>query len=117
MACWIILDRVSANGSLIACVWRFIRKRPDFNLQQHIMSVESQQTRVGTGVEGLDYILGGGLPLDRVYVVQGNPGSGKTTLAIQFLRQGVQLGESVLLVALAETAEELREVASSHGWS
>src|SRR3954468_160438 len=92
-------------------------KRPDLDLQRQDMSVESQQARVGTGVEGLDYILSGGLPLDRVYVVQGNPGSGKTTLAIQFLRQGVQLGESVLLVALAETADELREVAASHGWS
>jgi len=55
--------------------------------------------------------------MDRLYVIEGDPGSGKTTLALQFLLEGVRLGERVLYVTLSETAEELYEVAESHGWS
>ena len=72
--------------------------------------------RVATAVEGLDAILGGGLPADRLYLIEGSPGTGKTTLALQFLREGARLGEPVLYVALSETNEELTEVARSHGW-
>ncbi|HET7845496.1 MAG TPA: ATPase domain-containing protein [Xanthomonadales bacterium] len=71
----------------------------------------------GTGVPGLDHILGGGLTRDRLYVIEGVPGSGKTTLALQFLMEGVARGERVLYVTLSETTEELTEVAKSHGWS
>src|SRR5690349_2589086 len=74
----------------------------------------AQQT---TGITGLDEILGGGLPADRLYVVEGDPGAGKTTLALQFLLEGVRRGERVLYVTLSETLEELSDVASSHGWS
>ncbi len=70
-----------------------------------------------TGVSGLDAVLRGGLPSDRLYVVEGDPGAGKTTLALQFLLEGVRLGQRVLYVTLSETLEELRDVASSHGWS
>jgi circadian clock protein KaiC len=70
-----------------------------------------------TGVAGLDEVLRGGLPSDRLYVVEGDPGAGKTTLALQFLLEGVRLGQRVLYVTLSETLEELRDVASSHGWS
>lgn len=70
-----------------------------------------------TGVAGLDEVLRGGLPADRLYVVEGDPGAGKTTLALQFLLEGVRRGQRVLYVTLSETLDELRDVASSHGWS
>ena len=70
-----------------------------------------------TGVTGLDEILNGGLTRDRLYLIEGMPGSGKTTLALQYLLEGVQRGEPVLYVTLSETEEELRAVAASHGWS
>src|SRR5690242_19539113 len=72
---------------------------------------------VATGVRGLDDILGGGFTPDRVYLVEGNPGSGKTTLALQYLLEGVRLGEAGLYVTLSETKAELTAVARSHGWS
>lgn len=73
-------------------------------------------TTASTGVEGLDDVLGGGLVRKRLYLLEGVPGSGKTTLAMQFLMAGVVAGESVLYVTLSETSEELRGVAESHGW-
>ena len=80
---------------------------------------QSQPTRasVPTGIEGLDLILEGGLTPHRLYLVEGVPGSGKTTMAMQFLMEGVARGERVLYVTLSETAEELHEAAASHGWS
>ena len=68
------------------------------------------------GVPGLDDVLGGGLTAHRLYLLEGAPGAGKTTVAIQFLREGVLHGESVLYVTLSETAQELQGVAESHGW-
>ena len=73
--------------------------------------------RATTGIEGLDDILGGGFTPHRLYLLEGVPGSGKTTLALQFLLEGVRRGEPVLYVTLSETEEELRGVAASHGWS
>ena len=73
--------------------------------------------RASTGVEGLDQILGGGLPTNHIYLVEGEPGSGKTTLGLQFLLAGVAKGEKVLYVTLSESAEELSLVANGHGWS
>src|SRR5215831_15856077 len=70
-----------------------------------------------TGVIGLDDILGGGLPRDCFYLIQGDPGSGKTTLALQFLLEGVRRGETVFYITLSETKQELLQVARSHGWS
>jgi circadian clock protein KaiC len=72
---------------------------------------------VATGIAGLDTILQGGLPAYRLYLVQGDPGAGKTTLALQFLLEGRRRGEAGLLVTLSETKNELRDVAASHGWS
>ncbi|MBV9492082.1 MAG: AAA family ATPase [Verrucomicrobia bacterium] len=74
-------------------------------------------SRQSTGIAGLDEILHGGLPARRLHLVQGEPGTGKTTLALQFLLEGVRQGDSCLYVTLAESAEELAEVARSHGWS
>ena len=73
-------------------------------------------SRARTGVAGLDDILGGGLPTNHLYLLDGEPGTGKTTLALQFLLQGVAKGERGLYVTLSESAAELKAVASSHGW-
>lgn len=72
---------------------------------------------VATGIEGLDDILEGGFTARRLYLIEGNPGSGKTTLALQFLLAGTSNGERCLYVTLSETAQELRSTAASHGWS
>jgi circadian clock protein KaiC len=73
--------------------------------------------RAQIGIRGLDEILHGGLIRSRLYLIDGNPGAGKTTLALHFLREGVRAGERCLYVTLSETAEELRAGAESHGWS
>jgi circadian clock protein KaiC len=72
---------------------------------------------VPTGIEGLDEILCGGLTPHGLYLVDGDPGSGKTTLAMQFLLEGVKRGERCMFVTLAEEERELRAAAASHGWS
>jgi circadian clock protein KaiC len=69
-----------------------------------------------TGIPGLDEVLAGGLTADRLYLIEGEPGTGKTTLALQFLNEGVRLGDATLYITLAETADELSGVARSHGW-
>src|SRR3954452_25064929 len=74
-------------------------------------------TRVKMGIDGLDDILGGGLPSNHLYLVEGDPGTGKTTLALQFLLEGLKQGQKGLYITLSETAEELRAVADSHDWS
>ncbi len=79
-------------------------------------AMQNPSLRASTGVEGLDYVLGGGLPRNRVYLLEGDPGSGKTTLGLQFLMEGVGAGETVLYVTLSETKAELYAVAASHGW-
>jgi circadian clock protein KaiC len=74
-------------------------------------------TRVRTGIEGLDFLLDGGLPAHRLHLIEGDPGTGKTTLALQFLMEGRSRGERCLYVTLSETSAELKGVASSHGWT
>lgn len=82
------------------------------------MSATASEVRLlSTGVEGLDDVLHGGLPAERLYLVEGHPGSGKTTIALQFLLAGVANGERTMYVTLSETAEELAATAASHGWS
>jgi circadian clock protein KaiC len=69
-----------------------------------------------TGVPGLDEILAGGFANGRLFLIEGNPGTGKTTLATQFLMAGAVKGEKALYITLSETEEELRDGAASHGW-
>lgn len=69
-----------------------------------------------TGIDGLDRILKGGLPRQRIYLIEGEPGTGKTTLGMQFLMEGVAEGERSLLVSLLQSKEELQHAAASHGW-
>jgi circadian clock protein KaiC len=73
--------------------------------------------RISTGSEGLDDILGGGFDANRMYLYEGRPGTGKTTIALQFLLKGASLGERVLYITLSETRRELELVAKRHGWS
>lgn len=80
------------------------------------MSGRVSEGIVSTGVAGLDAILGGGLTPHRIYLLEGEPGAGKTTCGLQFLLEGVRRGEQVLYITLAESVEELRSVGSSHDW-
>jgi circadian clock protein KaiC len=80
---------------------------------------ESKATsdRISTGISGLDAILGGGLTGSRMYLLEGAPGTGKTTFALNYLMAGVRAGEPCLYITLSETAKELRAVVASHGWT
>src|SRR5688572_24063429 len=73
--------------------------------------------KCATGVPGLDEILGGGLPRNQLFLVQGKPGTGKTTLALQFLLDGARIGERSLYITFSETKLELEMVAKSHNWN
>src|SRR5687768_8126024 len=79
--------------------------------------VDPHSDRAATGIAGLDDVLGGGFPRHRMYLIEGDPGAGKTTLAMRFLIEGVRCGEPGLYATLSETEDELRDVARSHGWS
>ena len=81
------------------------------------MQAPQKPESISTGIEGLDEILGGGFTPHRLYLLEGEPGSGKTTMGLQFLLDGVSNGETVLYVTLSETRQELIETAASHGWS
>src|SRR5690348_702124 len=80
-------------------------------------SADAGFSRISTGSAGLDNILGGGLDPERMYLYEGRPGTGKTTLALQFLLEGARLGERTLYITLSETERELQLVAQRHGWS
>src|SRR6478672_919557 len=81
------------------------------------MSDANNSKRSKTGIAGLDDILNGGLIPHRLYLIEGDPGAGKTTLSLQYLLQGVAVGEKCLYITLSETKEELTAGAESHGWS
>jgi len=71
----------------------------------------------GTGIAGLDRILAGGLARGSLFLIEGEPGSGKTTAALQFLMTGADAGEETLYITLSESERELRSSAASHGWT
>ena len=75
------------------------------------------RSKAALGVYGLDEILSGGFARDRLYLLEGSPGTGKTTIALKFLLEGARLGEKGLYITLSETEEELRDGAASHGWT
>ena len=77
----------------------------------------TQRELATTGIKGLDDVLNGGLPKNRIYLIMGDPGVGKTTLGLHFLLEGLRLGERVLYIGLSETRDEIEDVALSHGWS
>jgi circadian clock protein KaiC len=81
------------------------------------MTTPTLHTKARTGVEGLDDILAGGFTEGRVFLLEGSPGTGKTTIALRFLMEGAAQGEQGLYVTLSETANELRIAAASHGWT
>ena len=86
-------------------------------IQSAPTSGPDEPERISTGSIGLDDILDGGFDADRVYLIEGRPGTGKTTLALQFLLEGVRQGEHCLYVTLSESERELRTVATRHGWT
>jgi circadian clock protein KaiC len=89
------------------------------DLQRSLMTENGRKNRemARTGVGGLDEILAGGLQRGRVYLIEGSPGTGKTTIATQFLLAGAAEGERGLYITLSETEDELRDSAASHGWA
>ena len=80
------------------------------------MSASDPRSRTATGIEGLDAILAGGLPRGELHLVQGSAGTGKTTIGLQFLLEGVAAGEKALFITFAQTEAALRKIAASHGW-
>src|SRR3712207_730297 len=99
---------VPAERILASTTWKKTTRMQDDSLPPALAS---------TGIEGLDGILGGGLTPERLYLVEGTPGTGKTTLGLGFLLAGAKAGEPSLYITLSETEAELRAVAATHGWS
>src|SRR5918998_920853 len=88
-------------------------RHPDENKS----GTSAESSRAATGIEGLDIALGGGLLRGRMYVVEGQAGTGKTTLALHFLLSGRDQNEPCLLITTTETRDELTTTARTHGWS
>src|SRR6185312_3368851 len=93
------------------------RKPSTISVMKRTEPTRPKPGRQTTGIPGLDAVLRGGLPPHRLFLIEGEPGAGKTTIALQFLLEGLRLGETVLYITLSETEEELHDVASSHGWT
>src|SRR5215472_4343201 len=75
------------------------------------------ERREASGVGGLDEILHGGFPRSHFFLIEGEPGTGKTTLGLQFLMEGARQGRQALYITMSESEDELRKIARSHGWS
>ncbi|HEY4231343.1 MAG TPA: ATPase domain-containing protein, partial [Thermoanaerobaculia bacterium] len=80
------------------------------------MKSQNSPAPASSGISGLDDVIGGGFPAGHMYLLQGDPGVGKTTLGLQFLLAGGKKGEKALYLTLSETRDELQAVAASHGW-
>jgi len=85
--------------------------------QKSVATPDAKSSRVSSGCSGLDAALDGGYPRGHFYLLEGDPGAGKTTLGLQFMIEGAKNGERVLFVTLSESREELIDVAHSHGFS
>jgi circadian clock protein KaiC len=92
-------------------------ENPEHSVAANEAPAKGNSNKCSTGVAGLDGVFLGGLPRNRFYLVQGDPGVGKTTLGLQFLLEGTRRGEKGLYITLSETQQELLGVAESHGWS
>src|ERR1051326_3049238 len=116
--CWLSNDapglKVRRNTGSQDYFMQIVEKPNETSLNENDLA---QDARCVSGIEGFDEILSGGLPSDCFYLIQGDPGSGKTTLALQFLMEGLRRGEKVFYITLSETREELLQVADSHNWS
>src|SRR5687767_9762428 len=77
----------------------------------------SRTPKASTGIEGLDHILDGGLPRHELYLLEGGPGTGKTSAALHFLLAGVKAGERVLFLTLSQGERALQKIAAARGWS
>lgn len=77
----------------------------------------SDLDKIHTGIPELDMVLRGGLPRQRIHLIEGRPGTGKTTIGLRYLIDGAEKGEPSLYISLSETVEELEATARSHGWS
>ena len=80
-------------------------------MAEQLLTGEINETRCTTGVPGLDHIICGGLPSGHVYLLEGDPGTGKTTIALQFVAEGLRNQEKVLYVTLSESPQELQSLA------
>jgi circadian clock protein KaiC len=85
-------------------------------MEKYVLSEQRASKKARTGIAGLDDVLAGGLSTGHVFLLEGSPGTGKTTIALSFLLEGARLGEQGLYITLSETEKELREGAASHGW-
>jgi len=97
-------------------VYEASRSSPEIDLFKRDTPAVNGVQPISVGVPGLDMILGGGLPPGHLYLIDGDPGTGKTTLGLQFLMEAAARREPVLYITLSESERELRQVAHSHGW-
>lgn len=107
------------NASSAPCIDLKSMERIRFLLSTRFldMALTAPAGKAATGIHGLDDVLAGGFARGHTFLIEGEPGTGKTTIALQFLQRGAAAGERTLYVSLSETGDELRDSAASHGWT